>query len=252
MLQRLKTRQLIPCAFTLAALVAGLFSILKSASGDFVAAAQFIMLSMILDGMDGTLARLLKGTSRFGAELDTFVDITSFGTAPAVLLYLAVLKDFGYWGILLVSAYISSGAIRLSRFRIVDPKRGQAGFLGLPITACAGWTALFVFVIYSGVFDENVFSLRHGPVAAFFWVTTVIMLFLQVSHVHYIKPTKELIMFIPSIFFVGFLFLHASVAIAAAIAMIGYGMVYVFISPVLPRHLVVEDEEDEEPLTIEN
>lgn len=247
---KLKTRQAIPCAFTIAALIAGLFSILKSASGDFVASAQFIMLSMILDGMDGTLARLLRGTSRFGAELDTFVDITSFGTAPAVLLYLAVLKDFGFWGILLSSVYISSGAIRLSRFRIVDPRRGQGGFLGLPITACAGWTALFVFVIYSRVLDEQMFSLNHGPVAVFFWITTVAMLFLQVSQVHYAKPTKELVMFVPSIFFVGFLFLHASVAIAAAIAMIAYGIVYVFISPMLPKHVVVEDEE--EPLTAEN
>ncbi len=252
MLNKLKTRQLIPCSFTIAALIAGLFSILKSASGEYVVAAQFIMLSMILDGMDGTLARMLKGTSRFGAELDTFVDITSFGTAPAVLLYMAVLKDFGFWGIVLVSFYLSSGAVRLSRFRIVDPKRGQSGFMGLPITACAGWTALFVFVIFSGKFDEQMFSLRHGPVAAFFWVATVIMLFLQVSRVHYAKPTKELVMFIPSIFFVGFLFLHASVAIAAAIAMIGYGIVYVFISPMLPKHIEVADEDEEEPLTVEN
>jgi len=244
-------RQVIPFCFTAAALLAGFFSILKSVTGDYLQAAQFIMLAMALDGLDGNVARWLKGTSQFGAEMDTFVDLTSFGIAPAVLVYQLVFKEYHFWGLLMVSAIVLSGTMRLSRFRTVDPHRGQKGFLGLPITVCAGWMALFVFISESGLFDETWVSLHHGIFAAFVWTCTVAMLILQVSQVHYHKPTKELIFFLPSLCLIGFLFMKVHIGAAAALAMCAYGFAYAFISPFVPRHhMTMEESEEDEPVSI--
>ena len=133
-------RQMLPCLCTFAALGAGVGSLLAAGAGSYLLSAQLILVSLILDGLDGTLARLLHGQTSFGAELDTFVDITSFGIAPAVLLYFhpGGLENVPVWGVVLACLYVMSGAARLSRFRVVDPYRGQRGYLGLPITTAAG------------------------------------------------------------------------------------------------------------------
>ena len=187
----LSWRQMIPMLFTLAAMVVGFYSMLMSAAGEYVQAAQLIMVSMILDGLDGTLARALKGTTQIGAELDTFVDMTSFGLAPALMAYQAVLKDFGVWGFLLASAIVLSGVYRLSRFRVVDPYRGQRGYLGLPITTNAGWMASFFIATECGQIDRDWFALDHGPIATLFWATTLVMLVLQISRVRYCQADEE-------------------------------------------------------------
>ena len=142
-------RKCVPCACTFAALCAGMGSILAAGAGEFLLGAQLILVSLILDGLDGTLARLLRGQTSFGAELDTFVDITSFGIAPAALLYLHPdgLQRIPFWGLALAFAYAASGAARLSRFRVVDPYRGQRGYLGLPITVAAGFVAAYLIAL---------------------------------------------------------------------------------------------------------
>ncbi len=251
----MKWRKIIPLSFTLSAILAGFFSMVMSAAGEYLSAAQFIMLAMILDGLDGTFARLLKATSAFGADLDTFCDMTSFGLAPALLAYEAALKSFGIWGVLIASAIVLSGALRLARFRIIDPFRGQKGFLGLPITVNGGWIALFVFATEAGLVDESWFTLRHGPLATFVWASVLAMVFLQVSHVRYTKPTKDPVFLASSVMLVVFLFLKIQLAVAAALTMNAWGFIYAFISPLYHRrHPVVvvtdeaEDEEEEEPV----
>ncbi len=243
----MKWRQAIPLSITICALLAGFLSILRSASGEYMQAAQLILVSLILDGLDGTFARLLKGTTKLGAEMDTYVDFSSFGLAPAVLIYQAVLQDLGTWGLIIASAVVVSGALRLSRFRIVDPHRGQRGYLGLPITANAGWMALFVFITQSGIVDEEWFSLHHGPLATFVWATVLVFTALQVSHVRYAKPTKDPAILIPFGLFVIMLFARLEVAVTSALAMCAYLFIYGYISPFFHRrHLLVMDEEEEE------
>jgi len=244
----MRWRKTIPFGCTLAALVAGLFSILKSADGEFMAAAQFIMLSMVLDGLDGNLARWLRGTSRFGAELDTFVDICSFGVAPAVMVYEGIFRNMHFWSLAMPSLILVSGAVRLARFRVVDPYRGQRGYLGLPITVSAGWMAMFVFIWASGVLDEEVFSLVRGPWAAFVWGSTLAMLGLQVSHVRYAKLTKEIGFFAICVFFVLFLFMRTDVAVVAALAISAAGFIYAFVTPFFPKHPIAGEEE--EPVSV--
>ena len=245
-------RQIVPSLFTMVALLAGFFSMVASAAGEFTLAAQLILLSLLLDGIDGTLARLLKGTTQIGAEFDTFVDLTSFGLAPALLLFELVLKDAGTLGLLMTSAIVVSGTYRLSRFRVVDPYRGQRGYLGLPITNAAGWIAIFVIATQSDYIDQNLFCLTHGPLAAFFWTTTLLFLLLQISHVRYGKPTKNPRIFIPFSVLLILLFSKTPLVVFAAALLCIYAFVYGFISPLFYRqHILVaapepEEEEEEE------
>jgi len=228
-------RQVVPICITLSAMLAGFYSMLMTAAGEHAYAAQLIMLSMVLDGLDGTVARLMKGTSEFGAELDTYVDMSSFGLAPGLLAYESVLKDFGLWGLLFVSVLVLSGVVRLSRFRVVDPHRGQQGYLGLPITVSAGWIAMFVLVTESGVRHAEWFTLHSGPLAIFVWGCVLVYAVLQVSTVRYIKPTKHPLSLIPCILGVVLLFFKVGVAVSAALAICAYGFYYAFISPFIHK-----------------
>ena len=245
-------RHILPMSFTIAAMVAGFLSILKAASGEFMLSSQLIMLSMILDGIDGNLARWIKGTSKFGAEVDTYVDIMSFGIAPAVLSYHAVLHGFGISGLVLSTAMVFFGIMRLSRFRITDKYRGQRGYTGLPITVNAGIIVLSVFIVESGVFSEEVISLSHGPFAAMVWTCSVVFLVLQVSNLQYTKPTKEIIFFLPCVFLVLLMFLKDEIAVSACIAMCIGGLFYAFVTPFLPKHDILVDADDEdEPVSVQ-
>ena len=193
------------------------------------------MLALVLDGLDGNLARLLKGTSAFGAELDTYVDLTAFGLAPAVLIYQVTLQRHVDWKILMTAMVVLAGVIRLARFKVKDPFRGQAGYCGLPITASAGWVALFVFLSETTQFGEF-FRLSQGPIGVFFLVGVIIMITLQVSNVRYPKPSKLMILFIPGAFLVALLFCRErAVANIAALVMLALGLAYVIIGPLFVK-----------------
>lgn len=227
----MKWRFLIPNVFTLAAMLCGFFSILLSLEGEahYKMAAQFIMLAMILDGLDGVLARRLNGSSEFGAELDTYVDMTAFGLAPAVLIYQVTLQNYDVvWRVLMTSLVVLSGVVRLARFKVKDPERGQGGYMGLPITACGGWVAIFVFLS-----ETRSFSLDRGPLAAIFIAGVLVMITLQISNVRYPKPTKAMAVFVPCIVLVSLLFFKVNIAIGAAVVILMFGAGYVIFGPLL-------------------
>ena len=241
----LNWRQLLPTTVTLAAMLAGFLSILVTFEGIrtdqpelFSRAAQLIMLAMILDGLDGNLARRLKGTSDFGAELDTYVDLTAFGIAPALLIFAVTLQSKDpFWRVLLPSAVAMSGVVRLARFKVRDPQRGQAGYTGLPITANAAWVALFVFISLTPPRDQ--FSLAHGRVATLFLVGIVVFVVFQVTNLRYPKPTKHAGLFWPCVVLVALLWcLRPEWAVRVAVVMIALGAVYVVIGPVFMKGLV--------------
>ena len=247
-------RKAIPCLCTFAALCAGIGSILAAGQSNFLLSAQLILVSLILDGLDGTLARLLRAQTSFGAELDTFVDLTSFGIAPAVLLYFYPngLQQVPFWGLALTFLFVMSGASRLSRFRVVDPYRGQRGFLGLPITTAAGFVAAYLIGLESVESSTLLFSLSSGPLAALFWAATLAMLLLQVSHIRYAKPTKNPKILIPFMVLVVMLFIPR-VALYSAMLMFIYGIWFAFIYPFFFKrflaHLPAPEELDPAPET---
>jgi len=149
-------RVLIPNIITLMALAAGLTSVRFAIEGRLDHAALALVAAALLDGIDGRIARLLKGTSRFGAELDSLADFVSFGCAPALILYfwqLHVLKTAG-WLACLVLAF--AAALRLARFNVMldapeRPDWQKAFSVGVPAPAGAMLAILPVFFALAGM-----------------------------------------------------------------------------------------------------
>ena len=141
-----------PNAVTALALCSGLFGIRYGIDGEWRNAAAAIAIAALLDGLDGRIARLLNGASRFGAELDSLSDVTAFGVAPALIIYQWVLEPLGPgellgfwtgWGWLFALAYAACAALRLARFNANidadDQPHKSAGYLtGVPAPAGAG------------------------------------------------------------------------------------------------------------------
>lgn len=239
-------RQIIPTAFTIAAMLAGFLSILVTIEGmrtdvDTIYrwSALLIMLAMILDGIDGNIARALKGQTDFGAELDTYVDLTAFGLAPAILIYAVTLTSKEpVWRIVLPSAVALSGVVRLARFKAKDPLRGQAGYAGLPITGNAGWVALFVFISQTPPRDN--LSLNHGLVAALFLAGIATFIVLQVTNLRYPKPTKKAWMFVPCVILVALLFVpNERFSVVVAVTILCMGLAYGIFGPLFVKTVEV-------------
>ncbi|MEI6787248.1 MAG: CDP-alcohol phosphatidyltransferase family protein [bacterium] len=252
MKSELTWRQLVPLSITLTAMLCGFFSILVTVesmnetlarAGEMHRwAALLIMLAMILDGIDGNVARKLRGCTEMGAELDTYVDMTAFGIAPAVLIYTVMLtgslpQDNAriFWRVAMTAVVVLSGVVRLARFKAKDPERGQGGYTGLPITACAGWVAMLVFISQSEPFEN--YSLNSGWVAAIFITGVLAFISLQVSNVRYPKPTKHPALFIPMVIMVAVLFGPQKIALPAAVFMILMVLGYICLGPLYMKHV---------------
>jgi CDP-diacylglycerol--serine O-phosphatidyltransferase len=145
-------RALIPNAITVLALCAGLTGVRFAIGGDYEKAAAAVVIAAILDGIDGRVARLLKGTSRFGAELDSLSDVTAFGIAPALILYLWSLQDLGRGGWVVALFFAVCCALRLARFNasldLDDAPLKRLGFMtGVPAPAGAGIALAPLFLV---------------------------------------------------------------------------------------------------------
>lgn len=164
----LSINHMIPNVLTLLALCAGLTSIRFGLHGKWEAGVAAIFLAAVLDGLDGRVARLLQGTSKFGAELDSLSDFVSFGVAPAMLLYFWTMQTAGGFGWALVLLFAVCCALRLARFNTMLgddlPPYAYNFFTGVPAPAAAG-LVLFPMVA-SFQFDVGFFD-RPAVVAVF-------------------------------------------------------------------------------------
>jgi CDP-diacylglycerol--serine O-phosphatidyltransferase len=129
---------LLPNGFTLANLFFGIYAIVNSARGDYIAAGWCVILGGVMDALDGRVARATRTGSQFGVELDSLVDAISFGVAPAFIMYFAVLNRDS-WAWLVCFAYIACAVMRLARFNVEQGGRAKTQFHGLPSPA-AGMT----------------------------------------------------------------------------------------------------------------
>ncbi len=127
----------LPNLFTTASLLSGVYAVIASMNEDFVKAAVAIICALILDGLDGRMARMTNTTSKFGTEYDSLSDVVSFGVAPAVLAYSWSLYPYGKWGWMAVFLYVACGALRLARFNVQVNVVDKKVFNGLPIPAAA-------------------------------------------------------------------------------------------------------------------
>jgi CDP-diacylglycerol--serine O-phosphatidyltransferase len=162
-------RAVIPNAVTALALCSGLSGIRFGISGDWDKAVMFVAFAAVLDGMDGRIARALKGQSRFGAELDSLSDLVAFGVAPALIVYLWVLRDWNPYGWIFALAYAVCMALRLARFNaridVEDQPHKSAGFLtGVP--APAGAAVMFLPILLWLASDQQWTWLKDVRVVA--------------------------------------------------------------------------------------
>jgi CDP-diacylglycerol---serine O-phosphatidyltransferase len=176
--QPVPIRYLLPNLITLLALCSGVTAIRLGFEGRFEIAVTAIIFAVVLDALDGRLARLLKGTSKFGAELDSLADIVNFGVAPALLLYfwsLNALRPMG-WIICLMLAIAC--ALRLARFNVAleDPLKpiyANAFFTGMPAPAGAG---LAMMPLYFGFWQGDTEGHRYALWIAPFVVAIAMMM----------------------------------------------------------------------------
>jgi len=140
---------LLPNLFTTANLFAGFFSIITAINGNFYVAAATVFVAMVLDSLDGRVARLTNTQSAFGAEYDSLSDMVAFGLAPAVLAYEWALSGLGNVGLTVAFIYVACAALRLARFNTQIGKVDKRWFIGLASPAAAGVVAGWVWAVWA-------------------------------------------------------------------------------------------------------
>lgn len=171
---------LLPNLFTTAALFCGFYGIVSSINGKFEIAAISIFVAMVLDGVDGRVARLTNTESDFGAEFDSLADMVSFGLAPALIVYLWTLSNLGKMGWLVSFIYVACAALRLARFNTQAEHSDKNYFQGLASPAAA---AVVAGLIWNGDQIKEYVSLPALQYIAL--VATLLAGLLMVSNVRY-------------------------------------------------------------------
>jgi len=137
---------LLPNLFTTGVLFSGFFAVVSAINGDFVTAAIAVYVAMVLDGLDGRVARLTNTQSEFGAQYDSLSDLVAFGLAPALIVYLWQLHELGNLGWVAAFFYATATALRLARFNSRLAVADKRFFQGLPSPASAALVAGTVWV----------------------------------------------------------------------------------------------------------
>ena len=155
-LRHLPLRSLAPNILTILALCAGLTAVRFGLSGKFELAVAAIMVAAVFDGLDGRVARLLDGATKFGAELDSLTDFVNFGVVPAMLLYVWTLDTLGGFGWVAALAYVVCCGLRLARFNVEMEEPDQPVwkanyFTGVPSPAAAALVLLPFYMHFAGV-----------------------------------------------------------------------------------------------------
>ena len=164
---------LLPNLLTTAALFGGFYAIVQAMNGRFQDAAIAIFVAMVLDGLDGRVARLTKTQSAFGAEYDSLSDMVSFGAAPALVVYEWALRGLGQSGWIAAFVYVACAALRLARFNTMLEVADKRYFQGLPSPAAAALVAGFVWIIEDAAVDPEAVRWAACVITVFAGLTMV-------------------------------------------------------------------------------
>ncbi|NOQ90374.1 MAG: CDP-diacylglycerol--serine O-phosphatidyltransferase [Gammaproteobacteria bacterium] len=171
---------LLPNLITTAALFAGFYGIVAATQGKFEQASVAIFIAMVLDALDGRVARMTNTQSEFGAEYDSLADMGSFGVAPALVMYewslsslVNVSFTFGKLGWLAAFLYVASGALRLARFNTKASNTDKRYFQGLPSPAAAGVVVGFVWACFDNGINGDSVAMIALPIIVFAGVMMV-------------------------------------------------------------------------------
>jgi CDP-diacylglycerol--serine O-phosphatidyltransferase len=169
-------RMLVPNVITLLALCAGLTAIRLAVEDRLDLALYAIVFAALLDAVDGRIARMIKGTSRFGAELDSLADFVNFGVAPALILYFWELKELKSAGWIAAIVFATCAGLRLARFNVAieDPNRPAWAanfFVGVPAPAGAITVLLPIYLVFLGVTIPSVLTFLYTLAIAILMVS---------------------------------------------------------------------------------
>jgi len=173
---------LLPNLFTTGNLLCGFSSVIASINGHYIQAALIILIAVVLDTLDGKVARMTNASSAFGLEYDSLADLLSFGMAPGLLVYAWSLHFFGLWGWVAAFAFVICGALRLARFNVQALTIQRSAFIGLPIPAAAGVMASSVLLFQQLYGDLDIVD-PNRPLPTIFMACVLALL--MVSNVKY-------------------------------------------------------------------
>jgi CDP-diacylglycerol--serine O-phosphatidyltransferase len=217
-----------PNLFTTANLFSGFFGIINSINGNFELAAIAVLASCVFDILDGNVARLTGGTSRFGVEYDSLADLVAFGVGPGLLIYLMALKPYGRIGWLAAFVFMACGALRLARFNVQVETASKKYFVGLPIPGGASMIA--TSVLFISHWNVTVAGTLISPVLL---ATTVVLGFCMVSTMPYNSfKDVEFIMARPSFVMFGVVVLVTVVAVTPAFMLFSILGLYTVSGPI--------------------
>ncbi len=172
----------LPNGFTLANLFFGIFAIVAASRGDHARAAWYIVIGGVCDALDGRIARATNSGTPFGEELDSLVDAISFGLAPALMMYFAVLRHEG-WDWVLVFLFSACAVMRLARFNVEQAGRKKTDFIGLPSPMAGGTLATYYWFSQTPLYNQT--FLAELPWQTLLKFLMAALAFLMISNVPY-------------------------------------------------------------------
>jgi CDP-diacylglycerol---serine O-phosphatidyltransferase len=248
---------ILPNGFTLASLFFGMFAIVAASRSEFDTAGLYIVFGGLCDALDGRVARATGTGSRFGSELDSLVDAITFGLAPAMIMYFAVLNRNG-WDWIFAFIFTACAVIRLARFNVEQAGRAKKYFHGLPSPAAGMTLATYYWFSQTPLYNQTVLGDLN-------WTTglrglMMVLAFLMISNVSYpavptvgFRKISEILgTLVVLATFIGVLFLRKEFYFPALICYVLYGLAKTVIFGLLDRRPRGDSPviDDEEPLLL--
>ena len=248
---------ILPNGFTLASLFFGMFAVVSASRSEFDTAGLYIVFGGLCDALDGRVARATGTGSRFGSELDSLVDAITFGFAPAMIMYFAVLNRNG-WDWIFSFIFTACAVIRLARFNVEQAGRAKKYFHGLPSPAAGMTLATYYWFSQTPLYNQTVLGDLN-------WTTglrglMLVLAFLMISNVSYpavptvgFRKISEILGTIAVVgTFIGVLFLRKEFYFPALICYVLYGLAKTVIFGLLDRRPRGDSPviDDEEPLLL--
>ena len=241
-----RTAILLPNGFTLANLFFGVFAVVAASRGQFDMAGRYVVFGAVADAFDGRVARATRTGSRFGSELDSLVDAISFGFAPAMIMYFAVLNHEG-WDWIFCFLFTACAVIRLARFNVEQAGRAKTHFQGLPSPAAGVTLATYYWFSQTPLYNET--AIGDLPWHVMLRYIMLSLSFLMISNVPYpAVPTVGFrswkgilgtLVVLGTIF--GVIFLPKQFFFPAAMAYVLYGLTTAVVMGFLDRRLTPPD-----------
>jgi CDP-diacylglycerol--serine O-phosphatidyltransferase len=246
---------ILPNGATLASLFFGVFAIVAASRSEFDTAARCVVAAGIADALDGRIARATGTGSRFGSELDSLVDAISFGLAPALIMYFAVLHRDG-WDWIFAFLFVACAVIRLARFNVEQAGRAKKYFHGLPSPAAGMTLATYFWFSQTSLYNQTIIGDLNWP--AGLRGLMLVLAFLMISNVSYpavptvgFRKISEILgTLVVLVTLIGVLILRTEFYFPALVVYVLYGLAKTVLFGFLDRHPVgdapvISDEEEQ-------